>query len=304
MIDSIGLISPDNEELIPFVWEAFTTWKFAPKGDTESAADAYQCLKVSRETMCRPVARVHFLGLFDTVNSVAEFHNESDRRPAPNIMRHALSIDERRIKFQPVLFAPHLLAKSVASLDLDVEEVYFAGDHSDVGGGHEPDIDEPWPVSQIPLMWMVQEAMRAGLTFEDAKVAMMGCKSPERDETATCSLDSAEKALLHDSLSYECGGVVDTFFWRLLEHLPFRRPKIGPDGNVKMTRWHTKGLGRIIPEGSKIHGTVIDRLRAEPDYRPFNLGLGRKPDTDSVRDIGKWDCIEETGLRQYWVRRE
>lgn len=298
MLDAIGLIGADNEELIPFVWEAFTEWKFAPKNHVKERMSAYKCLQLSRETMCRPVGDVHFLGLFDTVNSVAECHNPSDLRPMPNIMRHALSIDERRIKFQPVLFEPLLSKKQKDHKGVDVEEVYFAGDHSDVGGGWAPDPKELWSASQIPLMWMVQEAIRAGLTFDGPKLRELGCKEPDNDETASWGLEAAKNAELHDSLSFRTGEIFETFFWRLMEYFPFKRPKIGPDGDVTMTRWHTKGMRRPIPAGSKIHGSVIQRLRTDPPYRPWNLGQGRRKDGN----IGKWECIEDDELREYWVR--
>lgn len=56
----------------------------------------------------------------------------------------------------------------------DIDEVWFAGGHGDVGGG--------WPVeegrrstSHIPLVWMVREAMKAGIIFDMEKVIAMGC---------------------------------------------------------------------------------------------------------------------------------
>lgn len=56
----------------------------------------------------------------------------------------------------------------------DIDEVWFAGGHGDVGGG--------WPVerdrkstSHVPLVWMVREAMKAGLAFDIEKVVAMGC---------------------------------------------------------------------------------------------------------------------------------
>lgn len=56
----------------------------------------------------------------------------------------------------------------------DIDEVWFAGGHGDVGGG--------WPVdagtkstSHVPLVWMMREAMRAGLRFDIDKVVDMGC---------------------------------------------------------------------------------------------------------------------------------
>ncbi|RHZ58933.1 T6SS phospholipase effector Tle1-like catalytic domain-containing protein [Aspergillus thermomutatus] len=328
MLDYIGLLSADNEELIPFVWEAFTQWKFSEGEDKEERLSAMRCLSVSRETMCRPVGQVHFLGLFDTVNSVAEFNKESSTRPSPRIMRHAVSIDERRIKFQPVLFESNLGTGSLkrkqsvkewkrgaeniydsdndsdpAELEADFEEVYFAGNHGDVGGGWP---SKSWPTSHIPLTWMVQEAIRAGLTFESPKLEALGCQDPAKSEKNQDIVRQAERARIHDSLDYDSGRGTETFFWRLLEWFPFKRPKITPDGSVRMTRWQTRGSRRPLPKDAKIHGSVIRRLRADPGYRPYNLGLGNKPNemdkAEEDREIGEWRQIENDGLRDYWVR--
>lgn len=62
----------------------------------------------------------------------------------------------------------------------DIDEVWFAGGHGDVGGG--------WPVeedtkstSHVPLVWMVREAMKAGLAFDIEKVVAMGCSEALKD---------------------------------------------------------------------------------------------------------------------------
>ncbi|OJJ85234.1 T6SS phospholipase effector Tle1-like catalytic domain-containing protein [Aspergillus glaucus CBS 516.65] len=352
MLDYVGLISADNEELIPFVWEAFTDWKFAPQSHRRRHR-AYEILRISRETMCRPIDRVYFLGLFDTVNSVAEFEKSSGNsgstnwnacQPRPIITRHAVSIDERRIKFQPVLFANESGIKrrrpiiyeqteEVFAADsdgpeddapTDLEEIYFAGDHSDVGGGWRPDREnnETYPTSHIPLAWMVNEAVRAGLTFDEKKIEQLTPDlwevtspgqtptSPTTTETTLCQVQdtvrTAETAQIHDSLDFDSGKGLTTFFWRLLEYLPFKRPAVQPDGLIVMTRWHTHGLRRPLPKQAMIHGSVVRRLRRDPEYRPYNLGLGLKLNMqdrrEEDRDIGKWKCVSEDGLREYWVR--
>ncbi|RAL13900.1 T6SS phospholipase effector Tle1-like catalytic domain-containing protein [Aspergillus homomorphus CBS 101889] len=372
MLDFVGLISADNEELIPFVWQAFLSWKYA-HGDAE-AAQADNFLRLCRDTMCRSVGLVHFLGLFDTVNSVAEFNKDvlkdMETMPRPRYMRHAVSIDEKRIKFQPVLFerlrGAHAKKGRVSTwaeraeqhfwgvplspvLDTDFEEVYFAGDHSDVGGGHPPLVEvggaemgaRGWPVSQIPLMWMVQEATHVGLTFDPVQLHELGCymvpvqtsvpipapgsglmagsssSSTSAVEGRLLEVDGeevqfdpaivamAERAPLHDSLEYDSGKGIETMFWRLLECLPMKRPKVNRDGSVKQTRWHVGGLRRPLPDGARIHASVIHRLQQDPEYRPYNLGLGHKRlATDKVerRDIGQWRRVQHGGLCDYYIR--
>ena len=66
-----------------------------------------------RETFSRPVRPIRFLGLFDTVNSVPHFENAwmqrskfpYTARSSARVIRHAVSIDERRAKFRQDLIS-------------------------------------------------------------------------------------------------------------------------------------------------------------------------------------------------------
>ena len=69
--------------------------------------------------------------------------------------RHALAIDEQRAPFAPTLW----LEK--AKPNQTVEQVWFPGVHSDVGGGY-PETQ----LSDIALEWMLSEARAAGLVFD------------------------------------------------------------------------------------------------------------------------------------------
>ncbi|KAE8381268.1 hypothetical protein BDV26DRAFT_278854 [Aspergillus bertholletiae] len=327
MLDYAGLISADNEETIPFVWEAFLRYKFADPGKERDDAEA--CLRLSRETMCRSPGLVHFLGLFDTVNSVAEFNRDVSKdnevQPNPKIMRHAVSIDEKRIKFQPVLFDPPPIGGMKArthrvstwavdgeaaisgvkgpAVKGDFEEVYFAGDHSDVGGG--------WPsnktkASQIPLMWMVQEAIMADLTFDPVQLKKHGCFDPRTEDYDPEIVEAAERAEIHDSLGYDFGRGLEVLFWRLMEYMPFKRPKVSPDGEVHETRWHGRGLRRPLPPAAKIHSSVLHRLNYDPEYKPYNLGMGNKgtvkEQRDELSELAQWRRIAHGKLCEYWVK--
>lgn len=96
---------------------------------------------------------------------------------------HALAIDERRKVFLPCLWtsepgeAVQLDAqRRVKKVPQHVEQVWFAGVHSDIGGGYN-DIDEHGkPLSRladIPLLWMSEKAMATGLQFKDSAVAKL-----------------------------------------------------------------------------------------------------------------------------------
>ncbi|KAJ7918897.1 hypothetical protein B0H13DRAFT_1537675, partial [Mycena leptocephala] len=66
-----------------------------------------------------------------------------DTRLPDNVERayHAVSLQENRTKFLPTLWAK--------SPGRDLEQVWFLGDHSDVGGGLK-NVD----LSDISLIWM------------------------------------------------------------------------------------------------------------------------------------------------------
>ncbi|KAF7550626.1 hypothetical protein G7Z17_g5591 [Cylindrodendrum hubeiense] len=117
MLDYIGLLSHGNEEMVKFAWKAFAEWQAREmaSGTNEEAEETkrkrdemFRFMKGFRETFSRPVGRIRFLGLFDTVNSVPRFEAAwmqrskfpYTARSSAKVIRHAVSIDERRAKFR------------------------------------------------------------------------------------------------------------------------------------------------------------------------------------------------------------
>jgi uncharacterized protein (DUF2235 family) len=70
-------------------------------------------------------------------------------------VRHAVSLDERRSVFQVTRWA---------HCHEDLKEVWFAGDHSDEGGGHKFGNS---PLADATLVWMLGEATDAGLLLDE-----------------------------------------------------------------------------------------------------------------------------------------
>lgn len=70
LLDHTGLLSAGNEEMVRFVWKAFSKWQ-KRQGDQAEGDKLFKFMKAFRETFSRPVRRIRFLGLFDTVNSVS-----------------------------------------------------------------------------------------------------------------------------------------------------------------------------------------------------------------------------------------
>lgn len=163
MVQTIGLLSQGNEEMVHFAYNAFSVFQQARGRDplTDKDKENVEFMTHFKETFCRPDVVIHFLGLFDCVNSVGQFEIPLFRKsyryiamPAATHIRHAVSIHERRLKFKPALFVEEQLqGKS------DVKEVWFAGNHGDVGGGWAKAPDQHRQLSDTPLAWMVQELL-------------------------------------------------------------------------------------------------------------------------------------------------
>ncbi|KAI9927560.1 hypothetical protein MW887_003178 [Aspergillus wentii] len=322
MLDCIGLLQPGNEELIRFAWKTFAKWDM--RGDSmddgeKSKLVAY--MRAFRETFSRPVTRVKFMGLFDTVNSVPMFENAwMDRRgyssfvqSSARTIRHAVSIDERRAKFRQDLISMKKghggLCEDKADMkalhpgryrpgrededEQDASEVWFAGQHGDVGGGWKLNSNDPWPLSHIPLAWMVKEAQTAGVEFDTMKLKYFNCDEDSTSYSGTLE-DTMKNGIVHDCLTYG-GGVsaLSTLSWRLMEYIPFRRMDLQPDGTWKAIRWPLPGGEvRDMPHGAEIHGSVIHRMQIDEKYRPGNLivgGGGRGVKKAEEKDgIGEW----------------
>lgn len=79
---------------------------------------------------------------------------------------HALAIDEQRTPFIPTLWHQQ---PGAAKAGQELKQVWFAGVHSDVGGGYEET-----PLSDITLLWMVHQARRHGLEFDPEVLSETG----------------------------------------------------------------------------------------------------------------------------------
>ena len=162
MVNNCGVLRRKNAHLIPDAF-AFYKKRSAPPGSPQATA--------WRKRYCYDSKRgaVDFVGVWDTVGAlgvptrVLAFVEESDLFFDPvlgsNVLvaRHAVSIDEKRADFEPTLWGPKEGA--------DLKQVWFAGVHSDVGGGYKP-TREGKLLSDIPLAWMAREAEAFGLEFE------------------------------------------------------------------------------------------------------------------------------------------
>lgn len=142
-----GLINhcgvPASEEDIELAWQLYL------KRDIASA----DVLKERGSFFNIPV---EMLGVWDTVKTTTDEDFNDNKLPDCVIAGyHAIAIDEKR-KFFPVLRW---------NKNVRVNQTWFAGVHSDVGGGYEK-----CGLSDIALKWMIDHAYRHGLKFQASAV--------------------------------------------------------------------------------------------------------------------------------------
>ncbi len=140
-----------------------------------------------RKKYSRPDShKVHFIGIWDTVGAmglpvsffglIKDQHRFYDNKLGSNVItaRHALSLDEQRDDFEPTIWKPN---KAV-----DLKQVWFAGVHSDVGGGYKEDRDGS-SLADIPLSWIMDEAIAKGLSFDKfLRPSKLNPKATQHDE--------------------------------------------------------------------------------------------------------------------------
>jgi len=173
MLRTVGLLRPGAENLVPYAMKLYAQGGKEGASEAEEKAfwkvrDDFNRQFANPEFPNRFAPQVRFLGVWDTVKSVgwlnARARFEQARWPFTRIVsnvqtgRLALALDEDRRPYHEYRFA----AEQVASRPGRLEEMWFAGVHSDVGGQFPDD----HALSDIALGWMVDEAIAAGLRVD------------------------------------------------------------------------------------------------------------------------------------------
>ncbi|MDT5401957.1 MAG: hypothetical protein QOK33_5188 [Mycobacterium sp.] len=163
MLFRVGLMRPGSENLIPY---ALRVYARHPGKDSDLAQPGgWDLMNRFSEALSRPIHDnrlsfpIEFLGLFDTVKGTGIIGPDITwpyTNQLPNVKRvvHAVSIDENRRAFKQCLVEP-----APAGTDRRVDECWFAGIHSDVGGG----FDGHPGLGKISMRWVLDAAIEAGL---------------------------------------------------------------------------------------------------------------------------------------------
>lgn len=166
LVRNSGILRRDHADRIPEAWALYRDRVEQPNG---AAATLFR-RSYARES------EIAFIGVWDTVGALGipapgtvplqpaarrfnrrwGFHDTE----LSNWVRaafHALALDEQRSAFRPTLW--HQQPGS-AEEGQELKQVWFAGVHCDAGGGYAET-----GLSDVTLLWMVDQARRHGLKF-------------------------------------------------------------------------------------------------------------------------------------------
>lgn len=164
----------------PLVWVCrFARDAFIRLRDWIRGYPSYADVVRIAESQQRRDVPIRFLGLWDTVEAygvpVVGLKRAIDRWLWPLVFgdfelsakvqqaRHALSLDDERTTFHPLLWDE--LAEARAGRAGRIRQVWFAGVHSNVGGGYPED-----QLSLVSLAWIMDEATKNDLRIDPAAV--------------------------------------------------------------------------------------------------------------------------------------
>jgi uncharacterized protein (DUF2235 family) len=191
MLNKPGLMRPGAENLVPYAVAKYAFNQDIDRSQQEVARFSRAfCRHTHRDPLWEEVKRndpkqvsryavpVSYLGLWDTVKAAGILRLGTLRWPytrsLPNAarIRHAVSLDEKRRPYREYLVKPR--PEPVRDT---LEEVWFAGVHSDVGGTFDHAKGEPL-LSAITLKW-ITDGVRENLLLRDGAYAEATALSKE-----------------------------------------------------------------------------------------------------------------------------
>jgi hypothetical protein len=162
-MNMVGLVQKDDDYYVPDLYACYEGGK-GP--GTPEWAKTFHRIKDAR-----PCPPIKLIGVWDTVGSLGApgligkaasalngnkyAYHDVGLHPFVENAYHALAIDERRAPFAPTLWT------RPPGWTGNLEQVWFPGVHSGVGGGYSPD-----GLANEALHWIVEKAAALGLEFD------------------------------------------------------------------------------------------------------------------------------------------
>jgi uncharacterized protein (DUF2235 family) len=250
LVRNCGIVRRDHADRIKEAWALYRDRIEKPTG----VASTLFRRSYAHET------EIHFIGVWDTVGALGipvpgpgwlePVLNRFNRRWAFHDTElsswvkgafHALAIDEQRSAFRPALWHQQ---PGAAEQGQELKQVWFAGSHCDVGGGYKET-----GLSDITLLWMVDQARRHGLEFNAEVLSAAGPSEMKPDESIDFRVQPDALGKLHPSR---------TALYRLAK--PLHRP-----------------LGRAADDKGRLDGSEFlavpakERHDKDTSYRPPEL---------------------------------
>jgi hypothetical protein len=226
---------------------------------------SYAKVKAATKAQGRDDIPIKFIGLFDTVEAygvpLEEFRRAIDIAIWPisfrngilcenvETARHALSLDDERVTFHPLRFDMKNSKKPER-----IKEVWFAGVHTDVGGGYPED-----DLALVPLTWMTNELGDSLRFIDGAKEPFSNNASPyaaAHDSRNGLSVfyrygprtvgDNGGPPVIHHSVAEKIAFGIDRY---APVTLPDTANVLMPDGTMEQIKgYDSKGVWRTIAD--------------------------------------------------------
>lgn len=161
-MQKVGLLQKDDDYYVPEIYDCYE------KNHQPGSPEWRHAFRNIKDT--QPCPPIRFIGVWDTVGALGapgflgkvinrdkyKYHDVQLTSQIENAYQ-ALAIDERR---KP--FAPNLWTRPKGWTG-QLEQAWFAGVHSNIGGGYSPD-----GLANEALHWLIEKAEALGLAFDQA----------------------------------------------------------------------------------------------------------------------------------------
>lgn len=220
LIRKCGILKKNDLGLFAKAYQLYRNRDAGPESDLA---------KAFRKENSFEASTIKFIGVWDTVGALGiplhafqwinakkyTFYDTALSSIIENAY-HAVAVDEKRSNFKPTLWTKST-NPTVRDFQQVLEQRWFAGVHSNVGGGY-PDEE----LADITLRWMIEKAKQAGLAFDEDKIhndVRPNVKGTlYNNRTGVFALTSAEDRTVSD-------GIVDESVYERIEAVPDYKPK-------------------------------------------------------------------------------
>jgi hypothetical protein len=203
-------------------------YEFYKSGAEESVINAF----IQNKKIQRSNPRIKMIGVFDTVGALGvpfgginkllsgldliefQFH---DVNLSPNVdyAYHALGIDERRVPFEPSLWTKK------PDTTKEMEQRWFVGVHSNIGGGYDPD-----GLANITFNYIIKKAKNLGLQFDNEYLSYyVGFCDSELRESMTLKYRVLGEHIRTITQNDESNQVIDSSVYDRIKKLDNYKPE-------------------------------------------------------------------------------